>query len=493
MTMLNITIPGDFITGTFSGDLMLFFIPINLVLVFAMIFWERSNPQSTLLWLLVMLMFPPFGFILYLFFGQTFYSKYAFKTKAQDDLRLRTILKEQKMTLKRSHEDLEKDHPGSSEFMNIIHNVSHSYSDDNEVELCTDGRMYFSKLFEDIRNAKETINFESYIIRDDEIGEALVNLMTRKVEEGVEVRFMCDAFGFGKGPKKAVNRFIDAGGHFTLFHSRATCFLSPRKNNRNHRKIIVIDGKIGWTGGHNIGKEYLGRGPLGHWRDASVRIAGSAVEGLQVRFLTDWRYATKQDLTTEEGFYKDEKCDGDTVIQIISGGPDVTEQSPVHSQYMMLFTRCRKTLYIQTPYLVPDEASLSVLKLAALGGVDVRIMIPDKPDHPFVYWANLYYASRLMEAGVRVFHYKNGFVHSKTIVADSYYCSVGSANLDERSMKLNFETNAMIYSHGLGKKLTDVFLRDLEYCTEYSLEEYKKLRFFDSFKISVCRLAASQL
>ena len=129
--MLNITIPGDFITGTFSGDLMLFIIPINLVLVFAMIFWERSNPQSTLLWLLVMLMFPPFGFILYLFFGQTFYSKYAFKTKAQDDLRLRTILKEQKMTLKRSHEDLEKDHPGSSEFMNIIHNVSHSYSDDN--------------------------------------------------------------------------------------------------------------------------------------------------------------------------------------------------------------------------------------------------------------------------------------------------------------------------------------------------------------------------
>ncbi len=491
--MLNLTVPGDFLTGTFTGDLMLFLIPINLILIFAMVFWERSNPQSTLLWLLIMILFPPLGFILYLFFGQTFYSKFAFKTKAQDDSRLRAILEKQEQIFRKGTDELEKDKPGSSEFVNTLRSVSHSYTDDNEVEVFTDGRMYFRALFEDIRNAKETINFEYYIIRNDEIGEAIVNLMTRKVKEGVEVRLMCDAFGFGRGPKKAVDRFVKAGGHFTLFHSRATCFLSPRKNNRNHRKIMIVDGQIGWTGGHNIGKEYHGMGPFGHWRDASVRIIGSAVRELQVRFLTDWRYARKQDLTTEERFYKTIQRCGDKVVQIISGGPDVIEQSPIHYQYMTLFTRCRETLYIQTPYLVPDEASMAVLKLAAVSGVDVKIIIPSVPDHPFVYWANLYYASKLMESGVRVFHYKNGFVHAKTVVADSYYCSVGSANLDERSMKLNFETNAMIYSHDVGRDLTEVFLNDLKDCEEYSMEKYKNKKITESIRVSFSRLVANQL
>lgn len=490
---MALIVQGDFITGTFTGDIILFLIPINLLLVFAMIFWERSNPQSTLLWLLVMLVFPPAGFILYLFFGQTFYSKYAFKTKAHDDQRLREVLKQQEMTLRKSSAELEEEKPGSSEFAHTMRNICHSYTDDNEVQVFTEGRKFFEALFEDIRNAKETISFEFYIIRDDEIGEELVRLMTQKVREGVEVRFMCDAFGFGKGPKKAVKEFIGAGGYFTLFHSRATCLLSPRKNNRNHRKIMVVDGEIGWTGGYNIGKEYQGMGPLGHWRDAGVRIIGSAVEGLQVRFLTDWRYATKQDLTTEERFYKARRGYGDKVVQIISGGPDVTEQSPIHAQYMMLFTRCRETLYIQTPYLVPDEASLAILKLASLSGVDVRIIIPDKPDHPFVYWANMYYSSKLMESGVRIYRYNNGFVHAKTIVADSYYCSVGSANLDERSMKLNFETNAMIYSHEVGNELMEVFLNDLEHSTEYSLEEYNDKSFTESMRVAVSRLTASQL
>lgn len=493
MMFSGLRIPGDFLTGSFTGDVMLFLIPINLILVFAMMFWERSNPRSTLLWMLVMLFVPALGFLAYLFIGQTFYSKYAFRSKAYDDLNFKRALMGQKIHLKMDQEKLEMEHPGSSNFVNTMVNVSHGYTDDNEVELYTDGRLYFRALFEDIRNAKETINFEFYIIRNDEMGEGLVNLLTRKHEEGVEVRIMCDAFGFGKGPKEAMKKFVDAGGEFTLFHSRATCLLSPRKNNRNHRKIMVVDGKVGWTGGHNIGNEYFGKGPLGHWNDASVRIVGGAVSSLQMRFLTDWRYATKQDMVLEERFYKSLDWRGDTVVQAISGGPDVIEQSPIHVQYMMLFTRCRDTLYIQTPYLVPDEASLAVLKLAAASGVDVRIIIPDKPDHPFVYWANLHYANQLMGAGVRVYHYKNGFVHAKTIVADSYYCSVGSSNLDERSMKLNFETNAMIYSKELGKKLSDVFMNDLKQCEEYTVEKYKNKNIRDSLKVSVCRLASSLL
>lgn len=491
--MLDLSIPGNYISGSLTGDLTLFIIPINIVMILAMIFWERANPNTILLWVLVMLIFPLFGFLLYLFFGQTFYSKYAFKSKAHEDLRVRTKVKDLDMALKIDSQALDEVQPGSSEFIRTMLNISHSYTEDNEVKVYADGHIYFRDMFEDIRNAKETINFEFYIIRNDEMGDALFNLFTRKVKEGVEVRVMCDGFGFGKGPKKTMKKFVKAGGHFTLFHSRATCFLSPRKNNRNHRKMMIVDSKIGWTGGHNFGKEYFGMGPLGHWRDTSVRIDGSAVNGLQARFLIDWRYATKIDLTIEEKFYRSVPGYGNKIVQIISGGPDVMENSPIHAQYMMLFTRCRKTLYIHTPYLVPDEATLSVLKIAATSGVDVRIIIPDKPDHPFVYWTNLYYANQLMLAGVRVYHYKNGFVHSKAIVADSYYCSVGSANLDERSMKLNFETNSMIYSREVGRELSEEFMKDLEHSKEYTLTEFKNKNLRDSFKVSFFRLTASQL
>ncbi len=491
--MLDITIPGEYISGSLTGDITLFVIPINIVMIFVMIFWERSNPNTILLWALAMMIFPLIGFILYLFFGQTFYSKYAFKTKAHEDLRARMKMKNKKMHLRMDSQTLEKIHPGNSEFVKTMLDISHSYTDDNDVKVYADGEIYFRDMFEDIRNAKETINFEFYIIRNDELGDSLFNLFTEKIKEGVEVRVMCDAHGFGKGPKKAMKKFVKAGGHFTLFHSSITCLLSPRKNNRNHRKIMVVDGSIGWTGGHNFGSEYMGKGPLGDWRDTSVRIVGSAVDGLQVRFLTDWRYATKLDLTIDEKFYNNVPGSGDTIVQIISGGPDVLENSPIHAQYMMLFTRCRKTLYIHTPYLVPDEATLSILKLAAKSGVDVRIIIPDKPDHPFVYWTNLHYANQLMLAGVRIYHYQNGFIHSKAIVADSYYCSVGSTNLDERSMKLNFETNAMIYSHEVGKNLTEEFMKDLERSKEYTVEQFKNKKLRDSFKVSFFRLTASQL
>ncbi|MDD2410174.1 MAG: cardiolipin synthase [Candidatus Methanomethylophilaceae archaeon] len=491
--MFGIVIPGDYLTGSLSGDVMLFIIPINMIFVISMLFWERSNPKSTILWLLVMLLFPPLGFMMYLFFGQTFYSKYAFRSKAHEDGRIRRALEGQRVRLRMDSSLLEKEQPGNSEFVGTMMRMGHGYTNDNEVKVYTDGRDYYRDLFDDIRSAKETINFEFYIIRDDEMGSALVNLFIEKLKQGVHVRVMCDAYGFGKGPKKNMKEFVRAGGQFTLFHSRATCMLTPRKNNRNHRKIMVVDGRIGWTGGHNIGNEYIGKGPLGNWRDTSVRIEGGAVLGMQIRFLTDWRYATRVDVTTEDIFYKNVPGKGKEIVQIISGGPDVLESSPVHGQYMMLFTRCRKTLYIHTPYLVPDEATLSVLKIAAQSGVDVRIIIPDKPDHPFVYWANLFYANLLMQSGVRVYHYKNGFMHSKAIVADSYYCSVGSANLDERSMNLNFETNAMIYSREIGERLSETFLGDLERSVEFTTEKYRSKRRMDSIKIAFCRLAAGQL
>ncbi|MGI5964261.1 MAG: cardiolipin synthase [Candidatus Methanomethylophilaceae archaeon] len=491
--MFGITIPGDYITGSFSGDIILFMIPINFVFILFTLFLERSNPKGTMLWILVMILFPPAGFILYLVFGQTFYPRYAFRSKAHGDDAFRKTVEKQWRTFEKDRPKLDAIHPNCSDFIDVLMNAGYIYTENNSVKVYSDGTDYFKDMIDDIRNAEDTINFEFYMMRDDEFGKQLIDLFTEKVNEGVEVRILCDAYGFGKGLKENIKRFVEAGGGFSLFHSLATCLLSPRKNNRNHRKIMVIDGKIGWIGGFNIGMEYVGDGPLGYWRDTGARIVGPAVLSMQIRFLTDWRYAVKEDITTEKRFYNPESDPGDIPVQIISGGPDMLANSPIRAQYLMMFSRCKKTLYIHTPYLIPDDATMAMLKISAISGVDVRIIIPDKPDHPFVYWVNLYYANQLMESGVRVYHYNNGFLHSKAIVADSFYCSIGSANVDERSMNLNFETNAMIYSKELGEMLTEAFLKDLEKSTEYSMEKYKNKKLRESVKVSICRLASCQL
>ena len=350
--MLGIVVPGAYLTGSLSGDIILVLMPINLMFIIFTLFWERSNPKGTMLWILIMVLFPPAGFVLYLFFGQTFYSKYAFRSKAHDDENFKKAVELQWKKFEVDRPRLEAVHSESSNFIDALMNAGHIYTDRNDVKVYTDGTEYFKEMFEDIRSARETINFEFYIIKNDELGRSLIDLFTERVKEGIEVRVMCDAFGFGKGPKKNIIRFIRAGGKFSLFHSAATCLLSPRKNNRNHRKIMVIDGKIGWTGGLNVGMEYIGKGPLGNWRDTGVRIVGPAVLSMQVRFLTDWRYATHKDITTEERFYRPQLDAGSVPVQIIS--EDRTSlQSPIRTQYLLMFSRCRKTLYVHTPYLIP--------------------------------------------------------------------------------------------------------------------------------------------
>ena len=266
---------------------------------------------------------------------------------------------------------------------------------------------------------------------------------------------------------------------------------SPKKNNRNHRKLAVIDGKIAYCGGFNIGDEYLGKGPLGYWRDSSVRFTGPGVFPLHLRFQMDWDYASDdplgdylQNLYNDVGFEKT----GDVRLLTVSGGPDVAMNNPVRMEYHELINRSKKTLYMHTPYFIPHETLKDALSLAAARGVDVKVIIPDKPDHLFVYWNNISSAYDLMKNGVKVYMYNRGFVHSKTMVADGEYCSVGSANFDDRSLVLNFETNQLILSKEVGKQMDDAFLEDLKYCTEYTCEDYEKLSLISRIRIAISRL-----
>ncbi|MBP5684871.1 MAG: cardiolipin synthase, partial [Candidatus Methanomethylophilaceae archaeon] len=341
-------------------------------------------------------------------------------------------------------------------------------------------------------SAKKFIHLEYYIIRNDELGNELMQILTEKVKEGVEVKLLTDDFGWGKGPQKAIKAFQKAGGEFALFHKVFTLMFSPKKNNRNHRKLAVIDGKVGYCGGFNIGDEYLGKGPLGFWRDTAVRVVGAGIIPIHMRFEMDWEYASKSTLDIAS-YYKDVEIDqsGDAKMIAVSGGPDVAAFNPIRMEYITLINNAKKSVYIHSPYFIPDNSLRDSLSLAAARGVDVRIIIPDKPDHLFVFWNNISSAYDVMGNGVRVFMYNRGFVHSKTMVVDEEFCSVGSANFDDRSLVLNFETNMVIMSKDIGKQMTDAFNEDLEYCTEYKREQFENLTFIQSIRVAISRLFAN--
>lgn len=461
---------------------------MDLVLMLALFVLERSNPSRALFWMMALLLLPVIGFVLYLFFGQSFYSKYAFRPKGTTD----AIVDE----MSQKGVEAIENYGGTDEDSRMAKSINSAgglfFTSDNNIDLYTDGNAKFNEFKEDLRNAKRFIHVEYYIIRKDALGNEIMDILTEKAREGVEVRLLVDAIGFNTGVKEK-KRFKEAGGRLCMFHSMATCMLSPKKNNRNHRKLAVIDGEIGYIGGFNIGVEYLGKGEFGHWRDSAVRIKGSAVNALCVRFGLDWKYASRENILTERRYYPECDFEGDIPVQIVSGGPDMETTNGIAFQYMQMINQANESILIHTPYFGPGDAFIMALRAAAMRGVDVRIIIPDIGDHPFVYWANRKYASMVMEDGVKVYEYHDGFVHSKTMVVDGHWCSVGSANFDDRSMRLNFEANAMVYSDEIGKEMIDAFEEDLGRCTEYTMEMFSDRTLIQRMRTNISWLVSEQL
>ena len=267
-------------------------------------------------------------------------------------------------------------------------------------------------------------------------------------------------------------------------------------NFRNHRKIVVIDNKIGFVGGFNVGDEYLGKNEkFGYWRDTHVKIEGDAVKDLNLRFLADWRYATKEEVDIQEVFAENSiESVGDKGIQILSSGPNLSDRFEIKLAYLKMIQKARNYIYIQSPYLIIDNSISDALKLAALSGVDVRIMIPGKGDHPFVYWANLFYAGDLLDFGVKIYHYdRNAFLHAKTVVIDDEVCSIGTANMDTRSFELNFEVSSFIYSEKIAKEQKYEFENDMKMCEELTLEKYQNRSRIVKIKESLSRLFSDVL
>ena len=474
------------------GNVLDFIYIISVVLVVILVLLEKSDPKTIAIWMVVLLLFPIFGFIIYLFFGQTFYSRRQFSIKNLDDEKI----------LKLQSEFMPPDAEGMTDedvkiFATGMSNIGRSpHSMNNHVDLHTEGESFYKDLLDDLRKAKNFIHAEYYIIRNDVLSNEFMDILISKAKEGVRVKLMIDAIGNNRGPFEKIKELRKAGGEYTLFHRTVTVLLSPKKNNRNHRKLAVIDGDVGYVSGFNIGDEYLGKSEKGYWRDTGIRILGNSVFSLNLRFLMDWGYATKTSLDANDpGLRKYlpldmEKKYGDDVVQIISGGPD-SEENPIEMQYLKMIYSAKKSVYIHTPYLTPSSDVMKALALAAQSGIDVRVIMVDRPDHAFVFWASLWFSKELIEKGVRIFHYKKGFIHSKAIVVDGKYCSVGSANLDQRSMTLNFETNAMMYSEKLGEKMNIAFIEDLAHCKEYTRSDYSQYTRRRNFKIRFARLFSS--
>lgn len=448
---------------------------LNILLAIMIVFFERRDPKTIWAWLLVLYFIPVLGFLLYLLFGQDMRKSKMFKNKEVEDALHSTLIKQEQRV--KDKEIFTSGHGKMSRYSDLVmYNLTASkavYTDDNELEIFTDGKEYFRHLYEEIRQAKEFIHIQSYIIKNDELWQALEELLARKVKEGVEVRILYDSMGCrtmtGRDWNRIRSKGILVGEFFPAFFKR----LHLRINYRNHRKIIVIDGTKAYVGGFNIGREYLGLDPkFGYWRDTHLKLQGSAVVSLHIRFILDWNYAVKEDLFQKKNLIREfSPGKGNDGVQIISSGPD-TMNEEIRDNYQKLIGKARDHVYIQTPYLVPDEVILNEIKMAAYSGIDVRIMIPCKPDHPLVYWATYSYVGELLEAGVKCYTYDNGFLHAKGVMSDGLVSCYGTANMDVRSYQLNFEVNATIYSQNITEKLETLFEKDLESCTQITQEIY---------------------
>jgi cardiolipin synthase len=311
----------------------------------------------------------------------------------------------------------------------------------NDLELLVDGEATFRSILEGLEAAEKYVLFQFYIIKDDEIGTQIKDVLIRKAEGGVRVFFLYDEIGSSKLSRSYLDELREAGLEVSAFNTTQGQRNRFQLNFRNHRKIVVVDGHTAWVGGHNVGDEYLGRDPeFGHWRDTHVRMIGPAVIGAQISFLEDWFWATRQ--VPDLDWLPDPAIDADRKVLVIPTGPaDVRETASL--LFVQAISAATERVWIASPYFVPDEAVLKALELADLRGVDVRILIPDEPDHMLVYLAAFTFVDELAHTDIGFYRYTGGFLHQKVVLVDDHIAVVGTANLDNRSLRLNFEVSAL--------------------------------------------------
>ncbi|UOY92147.1 cardiolipin synthase [Ectobacillus sp. JY-23] len=463
---------------------------ISGVLIGFVIFLENRQPSKTLTWLIVLGIFPVIGFFAYLLFGQNFRRKRIFARKGLLDEQAFSRYKE---SMQEREEYLEL-HEEQSVLLQLAERIGTSHvSFRTETKVLTNGGETFAAILETLEQAKHHIHMEYYIVRHDGIGTQIKELLIKKAKQGVHVRFLYDAVGSFRLSKKYIKDMTDAGVEIVPFFPVRVPILNDKINYRNHRKIIVVDGNEGFIGGLNIGDEYLGKDEyFGFWRDTHLYLKGEAVQSLQLIFLQDWFYMTGETLVNPIYMAAERLPRKDGGVQLIAGGPDNKWETIKHLYFAMI-TSAKESIWLATPYFIPDDDILSALKIAALAGLDVRLLMPAKPDKRTVFYASRSYFPELLEAGVRIYEYEQGFLHSKIVIVDKSIASIGTANMDMRSFHLNFEVNAFLYGTDSVQKLVTDFETDLTVSRDIHIARFQNRRFVMRIVESAYRLLSPLL
>jgi cardiolipin synthase A/B len=467
-------------------------ITLSVIFIGFVIFLENRHPTQTLTWLVVLGSFPLVGFIFYLLFGRSYRKERMYKKKYFLDKQ--AFLTVEGENDPRSEEKAVQFGIQQSRLFTLAQKLGNSpISFDTATKTLTNGEETFYHILKELKKAKHHIHLEYYIIRNDHIGEKIKNILIEKAKQGVKIRFMFDAVGSWKLSKRYIVDLRNAGIETVPFGPVRMPFLNSKFNFRNHRKIIVIDGNVGFVGGLNIGDEYLGRDKhIGFWRDTHLMLKGEAVRTLQLIFLQDWYYMTNYSFLTSEYLSPQSSDKSHGGVQLIAGGPD-NEWSVIKNIFFAMITSAKKSVWIASPYFIPDEDIFSAIKIAALSGVDVRLLVPNRPDKRIVFHASRSYFPELLEAGVKVYEYQRGFMHSKIVIVDHELASIGTSNMDMRSFHLNFEVNAFLYRTKSTQKLVTEYLNDLEDSKQLDLEIFRKRNFGIRLLESTARLLSPLL
>ena len=442
---------------------------------------QHRRPSDAWAWILVLIFVPVLGILLYYLFG--------FPAKDRpliSDERLQ-ILKSYTAPLRIEGEN------DVCHLIPLLQNVNQSYpTRGNGMEFFTAFADMFQALKADIQAARHHIHLEFFQIESDPVGDELSNLLINKVKEGVEVRVIYDAAACWLVPRSFYRRMQNGGVHVKAFNPIFP-ILSPFSNYRDHRKVVVIDGQIGYTGGMNIAERYLLGIRGGVWRDTHIRLIGPSVSELQTAFLSDWQFTRKEWIHDDVYYPEPLHSNQNLLVQMISSNPTDLWRVMDLSISQTIFMS-RRYVYLQSPYFLPSEAIRKSLYSAALSGTDVRVMIPTRPDKGHITInASRWYVEQMLQAGVRFYFYDNGYMHSKTIVSDDFITSIGSVNIDSRSLSQAFEIDAFIYDREVALHQKQLFLEDTKYCHELNLETWQQRPRWDRVKESFCRLLAPLL
>jgi len=476
-----------------------YFFPVLIIgyyslVIFAVvkILLENKNPLKTHSYLLLLILVPILGLVIYMLFGQDYRKNKFYSRKKVIDISMVDSIVDSQLNLAYQHELISNDLV--MEKANIIklllRNNNAFLTKNNKVEMLINGEQKFASLLEDIEKAVHHIHLEYYIFEEDKIGCEIIEKLILKSNEGVEVRFIYDDVGSSlslKVRKRLEKAGIEAEPIMPVYFPKFS-----KANYRDHRKIVVIDGRIGYVGGINVADRYVNKTGQKNWRDTHLKIEGNAVHSLQIAFLLNWYYASNEKLNFDKFLFPEIKTESNKCVQIAGSGPD-SDWASIMQAFFVAINSATKRVWITSPYFIPNEPVLTAIKTAALSGIDVQIIFPYTADSKIVHYASMSYMKEVLEAGVKVHLYTNGFIHAKTLLVDDVFSSIGTANMDYRSFDQNYEINAMVYSESFANELATQFLIDVEQCVPLQLSRWDQRPIRKRLLQSTARLLAPLL